>query len=145
MGAHASVSTNISQVFKDGETTLVKFTGVQAGNPGMVNLTEKPTRVTITEPGVYHLVGGGGFTTGTATGRVVAWLRKNGSNIPFGGQAVPITNQGPYSEFSAKAEAVLPLAAGDYIELVINQKTGYDQSFNYNPWQLGHLMVTQIS
>ena len=145
MGTHASVITNASQVFKDGESTLVQFNGPQAADPGMVNLATNPTRITITEPGRYHIVGGGGFNTGTATGRVVAWLRKNGNNIPYGGQAIPITSNGPYSEFSAKAEVVLDLWPGDYIELVINQKTGYDQSFNYNPWQLGHLIVTQVS
>jgi hypothetical protein len=145
MGAHASVITNTSQVFKDGVSTLVQFTGPQAADPGMLDLAAKPTRITITQAGRYHIVGGGGFTTGNATGRVVAWLRKNGNNIPYGGQSVPIINLGPYSEFSARAEVVLDLWPTDYIELVINQKTGYDQSFNYNPWQLGHLIVTQVS
>lgn len=144
-GAAACVLTaNTSQSFADGTSTAVNFATAVVDTDSMSNLGSFPTRVTITAPGRYQISGGGGFSTNTATGRVVAWIRKNGTNISYGGQAVPITNQGALSEFGAKAVVTLDLVVGDYIELMMQQSTGFAQAFNTNPWQTGHLSVVQV-
>ncbi|MEA5453310.1 hypothetical protein SPF06_01110 [Sinomonas sp. JGH33] len=144
-GAMACVLTaGTSQSFADGTTAQVQFNTVVTDTGGMSNIGANPTRITIVGPGRYEVSGGGGFSTNTATGRVVAWFRKNGTDIGYGGQAVPITNQGAISQFSAKAVVTLDLVNGDYLELNLSQSSGFAQTLGSNPWQTGYLSVVQV-
>lgn len=144
-GLACVLTANTSQSWADGTSAAIQFTSVITDTGGMSNIGTNPTRITIQAPGRYSIAGGGGFSTGTATGRSVAWLRKNGVDIPYGGQALPITNDGALSQFSPKAVIpALDLVVGDYIEVMLQQSTGFAQALGSNAWQTGHLAVVQV-
>ncbi|MEA5454466.1 hypothetical protein SPF06_07010 [Sinomonas sp. JGH33] len=140
-----TVGVSPVQSFADGASVAVQFGTAVTDTDSMSNLGAQPTRVTITVSGRYSVAGGAGFSTNAATGRVVAWLRKNGTDIGYGGQAVPITNNGALSQYSAKAAVPnLDLVAGDYLELMVSQSSGFPQNINATAWDTGHLCVVQV-
>ncbi|MHA7270392.1 hypothetical protein [Arthrobacter sp. HLT1-20] len=144
-GLGAVVTANANQAFPDNATTVVRFASVQMDSGGMVDLGAQATQIKVTAPGKYAVTGGGAFSTGSATGRLVAWARKNGTDIPYGGQSVPIVNNsGTPSEYGAKVALSIDLATNDIIELVMLQKSGFPQVFASNAWSTANLSVVQV-
>jgi hypothetical protein len=77
------------------------------------------SQITVANTGVYNLQFSAQYyrTSGTGTDVVSIWLRKNGSDIPQTCTDIVITGTAVTSPLVPAWNFVMPLVAGDYLEL----------------------------
>jgi hypothetical protein len=82
-----------------------------------IKLAGTPTsRITVTDTGIYNFQFSAQFNkTGFGASDVYVWLRQNGTDVSASGGKMVIN--GPNAEVLPSWNYVLPLTAGDYLEL----------------------------
>lgn len=98
-----------------GLVNLMRYNNTTSTNG--IKLSGTPTsRITVTDTGIYNLQFSAQFNkTGGGASDIYIWLRQNGIDVPASAGKVVIT--GPNAEVLPAWNYVLPLTAGDYLEL----------------------------
>jgi hypothetical protein len=112
--SQTAVSINTAYAVKLNTTDLTN--GVSVVNDGSSN----PTRITLTNTGIYNIQFSLQLEKTGGSGNMIAdiWIRKNGVDIPSTTGKVVLTGSANASPVIAAWNYVLDLAAGDYIQLM---------------------------
>jgi hypothetical protein len=110
--------------------TAVQFTGTEEfDSDTMHDTSTNSSRITVPYAGIYE-VHGHLYWAANASGTRYVILAKNGSNMTFGTTGVRASPPGA-NVFMQDFSDVLPLAAGDYLELIGNQDGAASLNINY--------------
>jgi hypothetical protein len=103
------------------------FDVVQAGDTQMHDVSASQSRITFRTPGKYEVVGQAAFD-GSTTGTRIAQIRLNAAGSSSGGTRLIQSVQSPvsasFSTFVPLPTVIVQAAAGDYIELFMQQTSG---------------------
>lgn len=134
-GHTAGVYVSEAQAVASSSTALViKFTATDVSNEVYIDPTDQ-TKVFHTYAGYYNIQFSIQMLTEDGADNVTLWFRQNGVDVPFsaGIATVPSTHGGKPGTAIISWNIVLPLNAGDYIQLCMASDTGNTVAATYPP------------
>lgn len=134
-GHTAGVYVSEAQAVPSATTALeVKFTVTDASNQVSIDPTDA-TKVVHSVAGYYNVQFSIQMLTENGADNVTLWFRQNGVDVPYsaGIATVPSTHGGKPGTAIISWNIVLPLDAGDYIQLCMSSNTGNTVAATYPP------------
>lgn len=134
-GHTAGVYVSEAQAVPSASTTLViKFTATDASNQVSLDSTDA-TKIIHSVAGYYNIQFSIQMLTEDGADNVTLWFRQNGVDVPFsaGIATVPSTHGGKPGTAIISWNIVLPINAGDYIQLCMSSDTGNTVAATYPP------------
>ena len=131
----AGVYVSEAQPVPSSTTALtVVFTATDVSNEVYID-TVDPTKVVHNVAGYYNIQFSIQMLTEDGADNVTLWFRQNGVDIPFsaGIATVPSTHAGKAGTAIISWNIVLPINAGDYIQLMMASETGNTVAATYPP------------
>ena len=131
----AGVYISEAQPVPSSTTALtVVFTTTDASNQVIIDPADK-TKVIHNVAGYYNIQFSIQLLTEDSADNVTLWFRQNGVDVPFsaGIATVPSTHGGAPGTAIISWNLVLPLNAGDYIQLLMASQTGNTVAATYPP------------